>query len=78
MVIKNSLGNTCWNFLDKSIVLFTLGKVVLIRMLKDNFESKCRLKMFENWLKWSELTEVLSKNILRLIFLVVFLLKMTS
>ena len=50
MVIKNILGHTCWNFLNKSIVLFTLGKIVLIRILKDNFESKCRAKIFENGL----------------------------
>ena len=63
------------NFSNKSIVLFTLVKTVLIWMLKDNFKSKCRSKCF-----WEStlLTGIFSKNILRWTFLAVFLLKMTS
>ena len=75
MVIKDSLGNTCWNFHNKLIVIFTLVKIVLIWMSKDNFESKCRPKCF-----WGSalLTGMLLKNILGLIFIVVFLRRITS
>ena len=75
MVIKDGLGNTCWKFRNKPIVLFTLVKIVLIWMSNVNFESKCRPKCF--W-KSALLTGMLLKNILGWIFLVVFLLKMTS
>ena len=75
MVIKDGLGNTCWNFCNRPIVLFTLVKIVLIWMSKDNFGSKCRPKCF-----WESalLTGMLLKNVLGWIFLVAFLLKMTS
>ena len=67
MVIKDGLGNTCWNFCNRPIVLFTLVKTVLIWMSKDNFESKCSPKCF-----WEStlLTGILLKNILGWIFLV--------
>ena len=75
MVIKDGLGNTCWNFCNRPIVLFFLVKIVLIWMSKYNFESKYRPKCFwESALR----TGMLLKNILGWIFLVVFLLKMTS
>ena len=48
---------------------------MLIWMSKNNFESKCRPKCF--W-KSTLLTGMLLKNIFESIFLVVFLLKMTS
>ena len=70
MVIKDVVGDTCWNFRNKPIVLFTLGKTV-----KDNSESKWKTKSF--W-ESASLTGVLSKNILGWIFLVAFLIKMTS
>ena len=75
MVIKDVLGNTCWNFRNKPIALFTLVKIDLIWMLKDNFGSKCRPECF-----WGSalLTGILLKNILGWISLVEFLLKMTS
>ena len=46
MVIIDGLDNTCWNFGNKSIVLFTLVKIILIWMSKDIFEYKCRPKYF--------------------------------
>ena len=75
MVIKDGLGNTCWNFRNRPIVLFTLAEIVLIWMSKNNSESKCKPKCF-----WESalLTGMLLKNVLRWIFLLVFLLKMTS
>ena len=46
-MIKGGLGgNTCWNFHNKPIVLFTLVKIVLIWILKYNLESKYRPKYF--------------------------------
>ena len=69
MVIKDVLGNSCWNFGNKPIVLFTLVKTDLIWMSKDNFESKCRPKSF--W-EFTFLTGILLKNIFGWIFLVVF------
>ena len=59
----------------KPIVLSTLVKIVLKWMSKNNFELKYRPKCF-----WESalLTGILLKQILGWIFLVVFLLKMTS
>ena len=75
MVIKDGLGNTCWKFRNKPIVLFTIVMVVLIWMSKDNFEYKCRPKCF-----WESalLNRMLLKNVLGWIFLVAFLLKKPS
>ena len=75
MVIKDGLGNTYWSFCNKPIVLFTLVKILLIWKTKDNFQSKWRPKCF-----WESalLTGMVLKNNLGWIFLVVFLLKMTS
>ena len=55
------LGNTCGNLCNKPIVLFTLVKIVLLWMLKENFESKCRPRHF-----WESalLTGLLLRNIL--------------
>ena len=75
MVIKDGLGNTCWNFRNKPIVPLTLVKIVLIWMSKDNFEFKCRPKCF--W-ELALLSGILFKNIRGWIFLVGFLLKVTS
>ena len=75
MVIKDGLANTCWNFCNKPIVLFTLVKIASILMSNDNFESKFRPRCF-----WESalLTRILLKIILGWIFLVVFLLKTIS
>ena len=71
----NGLGSNCWNFRDKPVVLSTLVKIVLIWISKINFESKCRPRCF-----WESAltTGMLLKNILGWIFLLVFLLKVTS
>ena len=78
--IQATLRTEAWPYLlirEKCylIVLFILVKIVLMCMSKDSFESKGRSRCF-----WESalLAGILSKNILGWIFLVVFLLKMTS
>ena len=75
MIIKGGLGNICWNFCNKTVVLFVLVKMVLISLSKDRLKSKCRPRWF--W-KSALRTEILLQNISGWIFLEDFLLKMTT
>ena len=62
-------------FFFRPVVLFSLVKIVLIWISKDNFKSKCRPKCF---CESALLTGMFLKNILGWILVVVFLLKITS
>ena len=64
-------SKTRWNFRNRPIVFFTLVKIVLTWMSKDNFKSKWNPKWKKIYFRM--------KNFLGWIFLVVaFLIKMTS
>ena len=48
MGIKDGLGNTSVNFRNKPICLFTLVKIALMLMSKDNFNVNAGPDVFEN------------------------------